>query len=347
MEIARRIAEQIVRPKTSDVRKNFESFRNRTNKSTEANQTVIPENKHKTLHRYQSNRPVKNHLHQSVTSTSPPMPMHPPLVRPRPAVEDITTDDNYKRQQRAQQRWFERNSAHIRPHNLRFPYAVTPRSNNIKSFFHQSTNEQSPTSTVSETIWFAEMDPRNLDNSHSSEYNPLLSYRIWANVQFDSKLYNFVKASLQNLKYRVSVYFPVLPSENKNTVKRSTKNMGRDKIHQTSYPILKQFYSLTERFFYDYDYEFKLPLVCTFDHLVAKASQDLSAYSVINHELFQLSYNFLHPKPKEVQNNNYRVHKTKLIHFLIYYTFFRDTVNYTKKLYSHQRSTYLNIFPQL
>ena len=90
--------------------------------------------------------------------------------------------------------------------------------------------------------------------------------------------------------------------------------MGRDKLHQASYPILKQFYSLTERFLYDYDCEFKIPIVCTFDHLMAKASQDLSAYGVFEHEILQLSFNFLHPSPKDVQNNNYRVHETNLIH---------------------------------
>ena len=113
--------------------------------------------------------------------------------------------------------------------------------------------------------------------------------------------------------------------------------MGRDKIHQASYPILKQFYSLAERFVYDYNYGFKVPVVCTFDHLVAKASQVLSAYSVFDHELFQLNFNFLHPTPKDVQNINYRVHETKLTHNLIkpYYTFFRDRANYTDKSYIH------------
>ena len=156
-------------------------------------------------------------------------------------------------QQRVQQRWFERNSSHIRPNNLRFPYAVTPRSNNRKSFFHQSTNEQSPTATVMEIIWFQEKDPRTLNNPHSSNYNPLLSYRNWAEKPFESKNYNFVNAPLFNLKDRISEYFPPLPSENTNTVKRSTKNMGRDKFHQAIYPILKQFYSLTERFLYNYN----------------------------------------------------------------------------------------------
>ena len=126
-----------------------------------------------------------------------------------------------------------------------------------------------------------------------------------------------------------------MPSENTNTVKRSTKNMGRDKFHQANYPILKQFYSLTERFLYDYSYEFKVPAICTFDHLVAKASQDLSAYSVFEHEIFELSFNFLHPTPKDVQNNNFRVHETKLIHNLIYFTFFRDKKHYTDKSYIH------------
>ena len=67
---------------------------------------------------------------------------------------------------------------------------------------------------------------------------------------------------------------------------------------------------------YDYDYEFKVPVNCTFDYLVAKAS-DLSAYSVFEHQIFQLSSNFLHPTPKDAQNNNYRVHETKLIHNLM------------------------------
>ena len=103
-------------------------------------------------------------------------------------------------QQRVQQRWFERNSSHIRPTNLRVPYAVTPRSNNRKSFFHQSTNEQSPTATVMETIWFQEKDPRTLNNPHSSNFNPLVSYRKWAEMPFESKNYNFVIATLFNLK---------------------------------------------------------------------------------------------------------------------------------------------------
>ena len=68
---------------------------------------------------------------------------------------------------------------------------------------------------------------------------------------------------------------------------------------------------------------------------MAKASQDLSAYSVFDHEVFQLSFNFLHLTPKDVQNHNYRVHETKLIHNLIYYTFFRDEANYTDERYLH------------
>ena len=111
--------------------------------------------------------------------------------------------------------------------------------------------------------------------------------------------------------------------------------MGRDKIHQATYPILKQFYSLTERFLYEYNYEFKVPVVCTFDLLMANGSQDLSAYSVFDQKIFQLSFNFLDPTPKDVQNNNYRVFETKLIHNLIYYTFFRDKANYTDKNYAH------------
>ena len=175
-----------------------------------------------------------------------------------------------------------------------------------------------------ETIWFQEKEPRTLNNPRNSNYNPLLSYRNWSETPFDSRDYNFVITPLHNLKDLVSEYFPPLPSENTNTVKRSTKIMGRDKLHQSTYPILKQFYNITERFMYDYNYEFKVPVNCTFDYLVAKASQDLSAYSVFEHQIFQPSFNFLHPTPKDVQNNNYRVHETKLIQNLIYYTFLRD-----------------------
>ena len=102
-------------------------------------------------------------------------------------------------QHRVQQRWFDRNSHHIRPNNLRFPCAVTPRSSNKKTFFHQSTNEQPPTSTVVATIWFLDTDPKTLNNPHRSNYNPLLSYRNCAGMPFESKNYNFVMAPLHNL----------------------------------------------------------------------------------------------------------------------------------------------------
>ena len=251
-------------------------------------------------------------------------------MRPPPPSNNIT--EHTRTQTYAQQRLFTANS---RPNNLRFPYAVTPRSTNSKSFFHQSTNEQTPTTTVMETIWFQDKDPRTLNSPHNSNYNPLLSYINWANMPFDSREYNFFMAPLHNLKDRVSEYFPPLPPENTNTVKRSTKNMGRDKLHQTMYPKLKQFYSLTERFLYDYDYEFKIPITCHFDLLIAKASQDLSTYGIYDHQIFQLSFNFLHPTPKDVQNNNYRLHETKLIHNLIYYTFLRDKSNNTSRSYIH------------
>ena len=88
-------------------------------------------------HSYQNYRPDNNNSKPSETYTSPPTPNYPPPVRP-PTPEDYTTN-SYRMQHRVQQRWFERNSHHIRLNNLRFPYAVTPRSNNKKSFFHQST----------------------------------------------------------------------------------------------------------------------------------------------------------------------------------------------------------------
>ena len=297
-------------------RRNLQSF-DTSNNST---RNISEQRTNIAVHSYQNTRPRQNYnQNTSNTYMSPPLPNYPPPVRPPPP------SDNYPPQSNVRQRLFTRQTV-PNTNNLRFPYAVTPRSNNRKSFFHQSTNEQTPTETVMETVWFQDKDPKTLSNPHGINYNPLLSYRNWSEMPFDSRSYNFFIAPLHTLKDRVSEFFPPLPSENTNTVKRSTKNMGKDKIHQSLYPKLKQFYSLTERFLYDYDYEFRLPRTCNFDFLVAKASQDLSAYSAFTqqHQIFQLSFNLLHPTPKDVQSNNYRVHETKLIHNLIYYTFLRD-----------------------
>ena len=308
-------------------RRNLQSF-DTSNNSTS---NISEQRTNIAVHSYQNTRPRQNYnQNTSNTYMSPPLPNYPPPVRPPPP------SDNYPPQSNVRQRLFPRQTV-PNTNNLRFPYAVTPRSNNRKSFFHQSTNEQTPTETVMETVWFQDKDPKTLSNPHGINYNPLLSYRNWSEMPFDSRPYNFFIAPLHTLKDRVSEFFPPLPSENTNTVKRSTKNMGRDKIHQSLYPKLKQFYSLTERFLYDYDYEFRLPRTCNFDFLVAKASQDLSAYSAFTqqHQIFQLSFNLLHPTPKDVQSNNYRVHETKLIHNLIYYTFLRDKQYTASKSFIH------------
>ena len=308
-------------------RRNLQSF-DTSNNSTS---NISEQRTNIAVHSYQNTRPRQNYnQNTSNTYMSPPLPNYPPPVRPPPP------SDNYPPQSNVRQRLFTRQTV-PNTNNLRFPYAVTIRSNNRKSFFHQSTNEQTPTETVMETVWFQDKDPKTLSNPHGINYNPLLSYRNWSEMPFDSRSYNFFIAPLHTLKDRVSEFIPPLPSENTNTVKRSTKNMGRDKIHQTLYPKLKQFYSLTERFLYDYDYEFRLPRTCNFDFLVAKASQDLSAYSAFTqqHQIFQLSFNLLHPTPKDVQSNNYRVHETKLIHNLIYYTFLRDKQYTASKSFIH------------
>ena len=57
-----------------------------------------------------------------------------------------------------------------------------------------------------ETIWFQDKDPRTLNNPHNSNYNPLLGYRNWSEMPFDSRDYNFVMAPLHNLKDRVSEF---------------------------------------------------------------------------------------------------------------------------------------------
>ena len=308
-------------------RRNLQSF-DTSNNSTS---NISEQRTNIAVHSYHNTRPRQNYnQNTSNTYMSPPLPNYPPPVRPPPP------SDNYPPQSNVRQRLFTRQTV-PNTNNLRFPYAVTPRSNNRKSFFHQSTNEQTPTETVMETVWFQDKDPKTLSNPHGINYNPLLSYRNWSEMPFDSRSYNFFIAPLHTLKDRVSEFFPPLPSENTNTVKRSKKNMGRDKIHQSLYPKLKQFYSLTERFLYDYDYEFRLPRTCNFDFLVAKASEDLSAYSAFTqqHQIFQLSFNLLHPTPKDVQSNNYRVHETKLIHNLIYYTFLRDKQYTASKSFIH------------
>ena len=66
-EIARIIAEKTVRPKTTDVRKNLESFRTRNNNEKTEEQTT---NKHS----YQNYRPQNNNSKPKETYTSPPMP---------------------------------------------------------------------------------------------------------------------------------------------------------------------------------------------------------------------------------------------------------------------------------
>ena len=124
-EIARIIAEKTITPKTADLRKNLESFR------TRKNNTVTEQNT--TTHSYQNNRPLNNNSKPSKIYASPPMPNYPPPVRP-PPTEDYTTN-SHRLQQRVQQRWFERNSNHLKPNYLHFSYAVTPRSSNKKSFF--------------------------------------------------------------------------------------------------------------------------------------------------------------------------------------------------------------------
>ena len=209
-----------------DTRRNLDLFRNRTNNN------ITEQGTSTSTYSYQNTRPHKKT--PTETYISPPLPNYAPAVRP-PTPNDYTTDDS-RMQHSVQKRWFASNPHHIRPNNLRFPYAVTPRSNNRKSFFHQSTNEQTPKTTVMETIWFQERDPRTLNNPHSSDYNPLLSYRNWAEMPSDSRDYNFVVTPLHNLKDRVSEYFPPLPSEKTNTVKRSNEHMGQDKLHKTTYP---------------------------------------------------------------------------------------------------------------
>ena len=126
-------------------------------------------------------------------------------------------------------------------------------------------------------------------------------------------------------------------------MKKSTRNMGRDAQHQESNPQLKQFCSLTEKFLYNYNYRFYIPKSPILDLVIAKASQDLHEYKKYTHEVFQLSFNFLHPTPKDVQCNNFKVNETKLVHNLIYYTFLENNIPH--EIFLYKRSTNISLFP--
>ena len=186
-DIARKIKNRF------DNRRNLQSFN--TNKNTNEQGTNT------NIHSYEHNRLVQTQNRSTTESyTSPPLPNYPPPppVRPPPLSDYIT--EQPRTQSYNQQQLFTTNR---RPNNLRFPYAVTPRSANSKSFFHQSTNEQTPTTTVMETIWFQDKDPRTLNSPHNSNYNPLLSYRNWANMPFNSREYNFFMVPLQPLTLKI------------------------------------------------------------------------------------------------------------------------------------------------
>ena len=207
--------------------------------------------------------------------------------------------------------------SNTRPNNLRFPHAVTPRSTNPKSFFHISTYEQSPSTRVSETIWFKNDDPRLYADPDNEQYNPLLSFLNWSNIPYENKLHHFRIEEFHSQKHRLPEFLPPIPCETVETIKTSTRNMGRDVVHHQRYPQLKQFYSLTEKFLYRYNYKFTLPRNPSLNTVTAKASQDVNAYTAYTHEMFQLSFNFLQSTPKDVQCNNFKTHETKLKQFII------------------------------
>ena len=135
-----------------------------------------------------------------------------------------------------------------KPNYLSFPYAVTPHSNNPKIFFHQSTYEQSPSTAISETIWFKNDDPTNYAKADHDSYNPLLSILNWAKIPYENKHHIFHLNTFHQQQNRLLEFIPTR-KENAETVKQSGKNMGLDQVHQSHYPQLKQFYILTEIFF--------------------------------------------------------------------------------------------------
>ena len=228
--------------------------------------------------------------------------------------------------------------SNTRPNNLRFPHAVTSRIINPKCFFHISTYEQSPSTRVSETIWFKNDGPRLYADPDNEQYDPLLFFLNWSNIPYENKLHHFRIEEFHSQQNRVPEFTPPIPCETVETIKSSTRNMGRDVVHHQRYPQLKQFYSLTEKFLYRYNYKLYLYNPSP-DHVTAKTSQDVTAFKAYVHEMFELSFNFLHPTPKGVQCNNFKVHETKLIHNLIYYTYFRDNLPHENFIYVNDQMT--------
>ena len=285
-------------------------------------------------------------LYPPPATFNPPMPAPMPEPMPEPPTElNCTTPvhsrlgkyvnpiiEHYNLVQRGE-------ISNIRPNNLRFPHAVTPRSSDPKSFFHISTYEQSPSTHVSETIWFKNDAPRLYADPDNEQYNPLLSFLIWSNIPYENKLNNFRIEEIHSRQQRLPEFLPPLPCETVETIKTSTRNMRRVVVHNQRYPQLKQFYSLTEKFLYRYAYNFTLPRNPSLDHVIAKASQDVNALKAYTHEMFQLNFNFLHPIPKDVQCNNFKVHENKLIHNLIYYTYLRDNLPHEYFLYINDQMT--------
>ena len=115
--------------------------------------------------------------------------------------------------------------------NLRFPHAVTPRSNNPNSFFHLGTYEQSPIH-ISETVWFKNDDPRLYANPYNEQHNPLLSFINWANIPYKNKLYDFHIHPFFKQQHRLPELIPPEPCKNEGTINNSTQNLGRDALYQ-------------------------------------------------------------------------------------------------------------------
>ena len=95
-------------------------------------------------------------------------------------------------------------------------------------------------------------DPRNYAKCEDERHNPLLSFLKWANIPNEPKLHTFNIQPLQLHQHGLCKFIPLVLKENVKSVNLSTKNMGRDKAILTNNAHLKQFYSLTKKFLYNY-----------------------------------------------------------------------------------------------
>ena len=102
-------------------------------------------------------------------------------------------------------------------------------------FFQQSTYEQSPSTSISNIIWFKNEDTANYATPDHDNYNPLLSFLNWAKIPYENKLHNFNIHTFYQQQHRLPKIMPPEPRENVETIKKTVPEIwdGTKNISQT------------------------------------------------------------------------------------------------------------------